>query len=226
MTLAELRSIATENGLDITDEQADLLDRYSALLREWNAKINLISRKDEENILSRHILHSLTLRMKTVCTYNFEGRRILDIGSGGGLPGIPVAIVTPTARVVLLDSTQKKSTACQAMVTELGLRATRVINGRAEEIARQPDYVKQFDVVISRAVAPLSDLITWTRRFLIPTGTLFSLKGGNLDEEVREAKALPNVRKVTVSPLALIGYDEFVTEEKKLVRVDYEHRSK
>src|SRR5271167_4924672 len=96
MTLPELLSICAANGLLIPSEEAAKLAAYVELLHNWNAKINLISRKDEDHIFDSHILHSLTLRMPSVCNYDFANKKVADLGTGGGLPGIPLKIVTPS----------------------------------------------------------------------------------------------------------------------------------
>jgi 16S rRNA (guanine527-N7)-methyltransferase len=145
---------------------------------------------------------------------------VLDIGTGGGLPGIPLRIVTPSATVTLVDSIQKKIMVCNDIIEGLGLRGIRAIHGRAEEIARQKEHYRTYDVVVSRAVAPLDDLLKWTHDLLRLGGTLFSLKGGDLTEEIERSKKLKYVRSVQEVPLALQGYDDFLTEGKKLIRVE------
>ena len=220
MTITELRELCRKNGLELTDAQATLLERYARLLLEWNQKINLISRKDEENVLERHILHSLTLRMPALCVYDFAGKRAADIGTGGGLPGIPLSIVTPNLEITLIDSIQKKIAADSDMISRLDLNGIGAVAGRAEELAKLPKFAFRCDVIVSRAVAPLEDLLKWTRGLLKPHGTLFSLKGGDLEEEVARAGRLSYVNAIDVRPLTLDGYDAFEREEKRLVRVD------
>lgn len=220
MTLTELRDLCQNNGLPVNADELERIERFANLLIDWNQKINLISRKDEENVLGRHILHSLTLRMPAVCDYEFNGKRAADVGTGGGLPGIPLRIVTPELEITLIDSIQKKIAADNDMIARLGLSTIRAIAGRAEEIARQPEHSARYDVIVSRAVAPLEDLLKWTRGLLKPHGTLFSLKGGDLAAEVERAKRLSYVKTVDVRPLTLRGYDAFEKEEKKLVRVE------
>ncbi|HWF43457.1 MAG TPA: 16S rRNA (guanine(527)-N(7))-methyltransferase RsmG [Candidatus Kapabacteria bacterium] len=207
------------NGLELSGDRASILFRYCELLRSWNARINLISRKDEENILARHILHSLVLRMPAICDYDFTDKRVADIGTGGGLPGIPIRIVTPSISMTLIDSVQKKIAACQDMIGQLGLSDTQAVAGRAEELAKLPEFAGGFDAIVSRAVAPLEELIKWTQGLLKPSGMLFSLKGGDLNEEIKRANRLSYVASVEEIPLALNGYDEFSREGKKLVRV-------
>ncbi len=217
MTPPELRSIAFNNGLIIFDDQLTLLETYAALLKEWNSKINLISRQDEEHILDRHILHSLVLLMPAICNYEFSGRRIADLGTGGGLPGIPLKIMIPSVQLSLMDSIQKKITVCSALIQSLGLRGIEAVRGRAEELAQLPEYARGFDAVISRAVAPMDELAKWSKGLLKPNGMLFSLKGGDLTEEIARTKRLKYILEVEERPLKMKTYDNLEKEEKKLV---------
>jgi 16S rRNA (guanine527-N7)-methyltransferase len=221
MSLDDLIGIASDNGLALTDGQRQLLLTFAELLRDWNSKINLISRKDEENILERHILHSLTIAMPTVCDFDLAGKRVIDIGTGGGLPGIPLKITVSTTHVTLVDSIQKKIGAVSDMIAKLGLTDAEAVAIRAEELGKQPKHKHSYDAVVSRAVAPLEELVTWTRDLRKPGAPLFSLKGGDLSEEINRAERIKGVRRVEAKPLTLIGYDEFVKEEKKIVRVDF-----
>lgn len=220
MTIDELNTIAADNGLVLTAEPLALIARYAELLKEWNGKINLISRKDEENILERHVLHSLTLLMQGPWRGADGVQRVLDVGTGGGLPGIPYSIVRPMDTVTLLDSIQKKITACQAMIAELGLDHTNALTSRSEDYARANPHAK-FDVILTRAVAPLSDLLRWTSRLRAPQAVLFALKGGDLNEEIELARKNILVQTVQAYPLRLEGYDGFEKDKKQIVRVAF-----
>jgi 16S rRNA (guanine527-N7)-methyltransferase len=219
MEIRELIDICNANGLILPDETADKLALFAKLLLGWNAKINLISRKDEAHILDAHILHSLVLRMPAICDYDLSNKRVFDLGTGGGLPGIPLKIVTPTVEMVLTDSIQKKITACSDMITELELKGINAICGRAEDIAKQKEFAHTYDAAVSRAVAPLADLAKWSKGMLKSGGILFALKGGNLDEEIAQARTLKFVKQIESKPLELAGYGEFAKQEKKLVAV-------
>ncbi len=221
MTINNLKDVCDQNGLSLKPVEVGLLEEYASRLLNWNSKINLISRKDEAAIFSRHILHSLTLRMPAIFDYDFSGKRALDLGTGGGLPGIPLKIVTTHLDMTLVDSIQKKIEACTSIISELGLRGIRTIAGRAEELARVPEHARQYDVIVSRAVAPIEDLVKWLKGLLKPAGVLLSLKGGDLSEEIRQAGRLKLVRSIEVHPLAVKGYPEYVREEKKLIRVEF-----
>lgn len=221
MTIAELASICHANGLALDGTQQNLLEQFARLLAEWNAKINLISRKDEAHILDRHILHSLVLAMPTVCDYDFRDKHVLDIGTGGGLPGIPLKIAIPTLDITLVDSTQKKIVAVNEMIAALGLTGIRAIAARVEELAKVAEHSHAYDAIVSRAVAPLEEMAKWSRGLLKPSGVLFALKGGDLSEEISRTKRMKVVASVSENPLDLQGYSDFLREEKKLVRVDF-----
>ena len=219
MKFSELLTICNANGLIISKEEAERLATYAEILQEWNAKINLISRKDEEHILGSHIFHSLTLRMPTVCDYDFTNKKTADLGTGGGLPGIPLKIITPTMDMTLMDSIQKKITACADMISELELTGIQAVCGRAEELARAHTHAHAYDAVVSRAAAPLDELAKWSKGLLKPTGILFALKGGDINEEIIRTQKLKFVKKIEEKLLDLNGYDGFANDGKKLITV-------
>lgn len=236
MSLLEFRRIVRANGLAVTEEQFAQLERYVGLLLDWNGKINLISRRDQENVWFAHILHSVSPWFFVELA---PGLRVLDLGTGGGLPGIPLAILRPDLRLTLLDSIRKKVDAVRQMASALGLANVDVVAGRAEEISREAGHRHAYDVVVARAVARLSDLTKWSRPFLkedrglrlAPSGNvqvgvertridgscLLTLKGGDLEGEVREA-AVRGARAQVV-PLVFPGCEQIGLEEKKLLIV-------
>lgn len=170
---------------DFTAQQSAQLEQLQELYQDWNQKINVISRKDIDNLYTRHVLHSLSIAAFTPLA---NGSRILDLGTGGGFPGIPLAIFFPEVNFVLIDGTRKKIMVVQDIVQALGLSNVQARQVRAEEIK------EKFDFVVSRAVAPLDQLVMWSRPLIsrkeknaIPHG-LIALKGGAIDKEI---KALP-----------------------------------
>lgn len=167
---------------ELTQPQLDMFGQLGNLYKSWNAQINVVSRKDIDNIEVHHILHSLAIAK--VIQFG-KGTHIMDVGTGGGLPGIPLAIMFPNCYFTLVDSIGKKVKVAQEIVNELGLKNVKVENRRAESIA------STFDFVVSRAVAPLPTLMGWVKKSIRPGGGnslpngVICLKGGDLSEEIR-----------------------------------------
>jgi len=176
---ALLNSFCTKVGVQINDEQHELLIRYAQLLGEWNTKVNLISRKEDAPILIRHVFHSL---LPSLAHSFHDGETVLDLGTGGGLPGIPLAIMYPKVQFLLVDSTGKKITACTAMIQELGLTNARAMHTRVEDLKGLV-----FNTILSRQVAPLAELSRYAAPLLKKNGELICLKGGDLQKEIDEA---------------------------------------
>ena len=168
------------NDFELTPAQQASFDALDALYREWNAKINVISRKDIDNLYQHHVLHSLAIAryLQTVpgLYEEFSQSKILDLGTGGGFPGIPLAILFPEARFTLCDSVGKKTIVAQAVASALQLPNVKVVNARAESLP------ETFDFVVSRAVASLVDFYPWVRG-KYKRGILY-LKGGDVNEEI------------------------------------------
>ncbi|HIZ32186.1 MAG TPA: 16S rRNA (guanine(527)-N(7))-methyltransferase RsmG [Candidatus Bacteroides merdigallinarum] len=167
---------------DLTRRQKQQFDDLGALYTEWNAKINVISRKDIGNLYEHHVLHSLGLAK--VIRFR-EGTRVMDLGTGGGFPGIPLAILFPEARFHLVDSIGKKIRVAWEIANDIGLTNVTFRHGRAEE------EKELFDFVVSRAVMPLPDLVKICRKNISPTphnalpNGLLCLKGGDVENEAR-----------------------------------------
>lgn len=169
----------------ITDEQRHQYEQLFELYKDWNSKINVISRKDIDNLYEHHVLHSLAiakaLRFK-------DGTKIMDFGCGGGFPGIPLAIMFPECRFKLIDGTGKKIRVCQEIASAIGVK-----NVVAEHL-RGEDEKGKFDFIVSRAVMPLPDMVKIVRKNVskeqhnaMPNG-IFCLKGGNLQSEIHPFK--------------------------------------
>lgn len=168
----------------LSQKQLKQFSQLPALYKEWNEKINVISRKDIDNIDVNHILHSLAIAKFIKFA---PGAEILDLGTGGGFPGIPLAILFPDTNFTLVDSRGKKILVVKEIVEALGLKNVDARHGRAEEIKD-----KTFDFVVTRAVAKLPQLVAWTNRLIhtndkhaVPNG-LIALKGGKIKPEIKE----------------------------------------
>ena len=180
--------------LNISDEQRSQMEMLRPLYCEWNSKINVISRKDIENIYSHHVLHSLAIAKEIRFTH---GSRILDFGTGGGFPGIPLAIMFPDCHFKLIDRTGKKIKVVNEVACSLGLK-----NIEAEQISGEEEKGK-YDFVVSRAVMPLPDLmkiikknISDKQRNAIANG-LLCLKGGNIDSEIHNYRHISQITDIS-----------------------------
>jgi 16S rRNA (guanine527-N7)-methyltransferase len=184
---------------DFTDKQLTQFSSLEGLYKDWNDKINVISRKDIDGLYEKHVLHSLSI----AAAFEFPaGSSILDLGTGGGFPGIPLAIFFPEAQFFLVDSIAKKLKVVDAVAESIGLENIKTQHGRAEEIRN-----RKFDFVVSRAVAPLKDLWQWSKPLLknksvnkdgseTPGPGLICLKGGDLAVEIQESGTRPRVIEV------------------------------
>ena len=166
---------------DLTDVQRERFAALYGLYADWNAKINVVSRKDFDQLYLRHVLHSLAIAK--VCAFD-AGARILDVGCGGGFPSVPLAILFPGARFTAVDSIRKKIAVVEGVTAGLGLRNLEPRCARAETLPERYDYV------VSRAVTAMSEFVNWVwnrlergQRGTLPNGILY-LKGGDLAEEL------------------------------------------
>lgn len=170
---------------NLSPQQTEQFSRLKELYEEWNSQINVISRKDIENFYERHVLHSLAIAK--VMEFS-DGAEIMDIGTGGGFPGIPLAILFPECRFTLVDSIGKKVKVAAGVAESLGLKNVTTIHERAEKIDHK------FDFIVSRAVTAMPDFIRWTKNKFKPKNTnplangILYLKGGDLKEEMKEVK--------------------------------------
>lgn len=175
---------------DLTSKQKDQFEKLFELYRDWNDKINVVSRKDIENLYVNHVLHSLGIAK--VMKFN-PGAEVLDVGTGGGFPGIPLAILFPETKFHLVDSIGKKITVVNGVAQGIGLKNVKGEQIRAEQIKGE------YDFIISRAVTRLKEFYGWIHQKVksksthdLDNGILY-LKGGDLDEELAEIKRLHQV---------------------------------
>jgi 16S rRNA (guanine527-N7)-methyltransferase len=208
---------------EFSDAQIKQFAALEELYHEWNEKINVISRKDIDSLYEKHVLHSLSI----AAAFDFEkGMNVIDIGTGGGFPGIPLAIFFPDTQFHLVDSIGKKLKVVTEVASAIGLSNISTEHKRAEEIKN-----RKFDVAVSRAVAPLKDLWRWAKPLLKKTdqrkllsdqeatGTiangLICLKGGDLSQEISESGCRPRLMEVSEI------FEEEYFKEKYLINVPY-----
>ena len=181
---------------DFSEKQWQQYAALKDLYADWNQKINVISRKDMDEFYEHHVLHSLAIATQ----FDFpDGFQIMDLGAGGGFPGIPLAIFFPDVHFHVVDSINKKLKVAQAIATEIELKNVTVEHTRAEDIKD-----KKFDVVVSRAVASLKDLWNWSKPLLIKKPVnqpkkisgLICLKGGDLASEISDSRLHPRVWEI------------------------------
>lgn len=180
---------------NLTDTQAQQFAALEPLYRDWNEKINLVSRKDIDNLMTHHVLHSMAIAKFLKFT---PGTTIMDVGTGGGFPGIPLAILFPQCQFLLIDSIGKKIKVAETIAQQIGLTNVQCRHERAE------DEKQQFDFVVSRAVMPLPELVKIVRKNIthanqhnaLPNG-LIVLKGGNVNQEVKPFKNIAEITPVS-----------------------------
>lgn len=195
---------------NLTELQAEQFAQLEALYNDWNAKINVISRKDIQNLYEHHVLHSLGIA-KVV---NFkDGTTVMDLGTGGGFPGIPLAILFPNVQFHLVDSIGKKVKVANEVATAIGLKNVKFSHARAEEIK------EQYDFVVTRAVMPMVDLMKVARKNIkkeqhnaVPNG-IIALKGGELAGEIASMKNICTVWELSDF------FEEEYFKTKKVVHV-------
>ncbi len=232
MTAAEVAELLEKNGLPLAGETIDGLLGYERLLLDWNAKINLVSRRDTSDFFVRHIVGSAAFLFSHSLGNNTA---LLDVGTGGGLPGIPIAIIHPDIRVSVIDSIAKKTKAVNDIVEQLGIRNVRVLCGRVEEC--KPSKIGTFDYVVARGVSSSAEIVRWCEPLLrtegrvrttaarddqgprkrIPPGSYILLKGGDLTGELAALSESAGQASVTVRSLDVKGAESQISEKKVII---------
>lgn len=199
---------------DLTNTQISQFEQIAEVYKDWNQKINVVSRKDIDDIYLRHVLHSLGIAK---IQFFKSGAKILDVGTGGGFPGIPLAILFPETQFTLVDSIGKKIKVVEEVTDALGLQNVTAVNDRVEQISGE------FDFIVSRAVAVMPSFVHWVKGKIAKTSAhdrkngILYLKGGDLSEE------LSPYRTVEVFDLARVFEEDFF-ETKKVVYLPMKYR--
>ncbi len=176
-------------GLSLAEEQIKAYETYMELVLSWNQKMNLTAITEEKEFIFKHFVDCLLiLQAAQEKGLSFQGKKVIDVGTGAGFPGIPLKIAEPTMELVLLDSLKKRTVFLQEAVNTLGLTDTTVIWDRAETAGHRQELRSAFDFCVSRAVAPLPILLEYTIPFIKPGGYLISQKGAKGEEEKEGAQ--------------------------------------
>lgn len=170
-------------NINISEDEIENFKIYMELLLEWNEKINLTAITDENDIVLKHFVDSLTIKK-----YISENEKIIDIGTGAGFPGIPLAIMNKYNEITLMDSLNKRIVFLNDVIDKLKLNNVKAIHSRAEELARNKNHREKYDVAVSRAVANLSTLVEYMLPFVRIGGKCICMKGPNIEEELKNAK--------------------------------------
>ncbi|MCI0856478.1 MAG: 16S rRNA (guanine(527)-N(7))-methyltransferase RsmG [Chloroflexi bacterium] len=209
---------AQELGVDLSAEQLERFQTYYEVLTDWAERVSLTAVKDEEGIQKRHFLESIAL----IPVLEEEGlsltdKSLIDIGSGAGIPGIPLKIVDPTIKLTLVEAKQRKAEFLSALLKELEIDDVVVIPRRSEETAHNPIHREQYNFAAAKALAPLSTLIELTLPFLVMGGVLIAPKGKDTDKEVAEADVALETLKGAIRH---VGPIPLADNKQKVVLVD------
>lgn len=206
--------VISKNFPELTQQQLKQFSMLEELYAEWNSKINVISRKDIDALYVKHVLHSLGIAKVQLF---LPGSKILDVGTGGGFPGIPLAIMFPETQFVLVDSIGKKIKVVEGVAEAIGLKNVTAIHGRAEKVKGE------FDFIISRAVTRMDDFVKWVRKKIrkknkheLRNGILY-LKGGDLTEELQN---FPSAKLFDLTDY----FDDPFFDTKKVVHIPIKYR--
>ena len=214
MTYDVFSDIVRAEFPDVTADRMDRFREMEGLYREWNSRINVISRKDIDGFYEHHVLHSLSVgsywRREGI---RVSGLRVLDVGTGGGFPGIPLAVMYPDVDFTLCDSIGKKTLVAGEVAKALGLENVKVVNARAESL---PDT---YDYVVSRAVTTLENFYPWVRDKF--RGSIFYLKGGDVNAEIAQLMGRFRLKKGSVRTWRIDNWltDEYF-QEKFVIQIE------
>ncbi|MFC2011278.1 16S rRNA (guanine(527)-N(7))-methyltransferase RsmG [Chloroflexota bacterium] len=219
VTMEKFTLGAIELGLPPNSRQIEQFSIYYQELVDWNKRVNLTTITNYEEVQIKHFLDSLTATIAWQLPINNAGFSIIDVGTGAGLPGMPLKIIFPNIRLVLLEATAKKAAFLHHLKQRLGLDNMEIVVGRAEEVAHMSEYRERFDIVLSRAVAPLATLVELTIPFSNIGGSTIAQKKGSVDQEINQATKAISTLGGSLREVKRIDMAEF-TDERQLIIID------
>lgn len=203
-------------NVDLTENMLEQFMIYKDMLLDWNEKINLTSITDEKEVMLKHFADCISL--VSYCDFS-SGKKVIDVGTGAGFPGVPVKIVAPEIEVTLLDSLNKRINFLEELIEELQLSNVECVHSRAEDGGKNPDYREQFDYCVARAVANLEVLAEYTLPFVKVGGKLIALKARDAENEINEAREMVSKLGGEVTEIIHVNIP-FTDLEHKLVVVE------
>ena len=215
----KLNAGAIKLGLHLNPGQLEQFHIYYQELSDWNKRVNLTAITGYEDVQIKHFLDSLTVTLAWQQTTGNTDFRLIDVGTGAGIPGLPLKILLPDIRLVLLEATAKKAAFLHYLKQKLGLNDVEIVTGRAEEVAHQAQYRERFDIVLSRAVARLPTLVELTLPFCAIGGSFIAQKKGAIDPEISSATKAISLLGGNLRQVKRVDLEEF-TDERWLIIID------
>ncbi len=197
-----LKKEAKNRNIELTDKALERFELYKNLMLEWNEKMNLTAITDEYQIIMKHFIDCLE-----ITKYMNGNEKVIDVGTGAGFPGIVIAIYFENINITLLDSLNKRLIFLEEVVKKLNLKNVNIVHARAEEFAHKDEYRNKYDLVVSRAVANLSNLLEYDVGYLKLNGKLLLLKGDNVNDEINTSKNTFNVLGCKIENIYDYEYD-------------------
>lgn len=221
----DLKAFLEKLKIDRVDEKATILTRYMEGVLTWNQKVNLTAITDRDEFVQKHLIDSLLCAETLAFT---ESSSICDVGTGGGFPGVPLAVCYPDKNFVLMDSLGKRVRIVQQLCDDLGIENVTAVHGRAEDLARQEAYRDQFDLCVSRAVANMRVLCEYCMPFVRAGGSFIAYKGSDCELEIddaQEAIRLLGGDPPQIIPLPQLGHSLVVIRKKEPTPAAYPRKA-